>query len=281
MLRGFHLKDGPFGRPSLPICQSVSPFISPGFCESLECSAPPLFCFDSVTWAGCRALHLDDDWWCLLNYGEAQIWRMAGPLCRKTPAEPEMSLPSLPWLHQVVKWNSPRRVWKAMFNSIFRQPLSISHICIQALGQASPWQLSTLNLLTRWLVEHHIKLHYMTLLLMLLSKATYNKCIQPWRHNPKKKKKKTQQESFKYIKFITQAKCFKCYILEIRGSFFSFSSFLGLDTIWAGESSVCEGKCVWFLLLWCQQGARSTIVKPGQQIVGILSDSWASLRGKE
>ncbi len=47
--RWLHLKDGPRGRPSLRICQSVSPFISSCFCESVEGSASPLFCFDSVT----------------------------------------------------------------------------------------------------------------------------------------------------------------------------------------------------------------------------------------
>lgn len=79
-VRWLHLKDGPLGRPPLYICQSVSPLNSSCSSESVEGSASPLFCFDSVTGADCLVVHLDDDWWCLLNYGEAQTWSMAGPL---------------------------------------------------------------------------------------------------------------------------------------------------------------------------------------------------------
>lgn len=56
-----HLKGGLLGRQSLWICLSVSPLISSRFCKSEEGSASPLFCFDSVTRADCRAVPLDYD----------------------------------------------------------------------------------------------------------------------------------------------------------------------------------------------------------------------------
>lgn len=67
-----------------------------------------LFCFDSVTWADCQAVYLNDDWWCLLNYGEAQTWSMAGPLRRNPSWTWVCPCPGCLGYTQVVKCNSPR-----------------------------------------------------------------------------------------------------------------------------------------------------------------------------
>lgn len=103
-----HFKDGPLGRPSLRTCQFVSSLIAP-FCVSLWRAAFRfLLCFDSVTWADCQAVYLNDDWWCLLNYGKAQTWSMAGPLRRNPSWTWVCPCPGCLGYLQVVKCDSPR-----------------------------------------------------------------------------------------------------------------------------------------------------------------------------
>lgn len=131
--------------PTILTCLPVSPHVFCGGGNALL-----LLFFDPETWADDYALHLDSDWWCLLNYGEAKTWSMAGPPhWKKTKLNLRCPCPWLSWLRAGSKVRQPKRVWKAMFNSIFGHPLRISHLPLWALWWELLWQLSTLNLLTQ------------------------------------------------------------------------------------------------------------------------------------
>ena len=98
---------------------------------------------------------------------------------------------------------------------------------------------------------------------MLLSKATYNKCIHPWGYKPRTTR-------IKKVQFSSIGKCSISATKSLDFVFVYIQGIVGRDVF-----LVCRGRYVDFLLSWCHWGAPRSQDSIQSRFCCVISSQWS------